>query len=241
MEDKLLDVVVDLPGLAERVGSMTQTIRTSTEILGNIQVLYLRLVNWRQEWQTLHPDCARTIDRNLGNDHHQPPLIRALLSTGIELETSQQALEMLYYNSGMLYLHQIRRIIESGGLRTEDDAHLVHSQARQPRLRTAQRQQRGPLLLPADVEFPWQHGIEGLKVLSCLQGVLSAGSGAYVTFAPIGILYSFCKSLGIHKSMIAMLSSELCAEDTEAELGVYDLNGWETLHATTNERAAAEL
>ncbi|KEY66403.1 hypothetical protein S7711_10987 [Stachybotrys chartarum IBT 7711] len=95
-------------------------------------------------------------------------------------------------------------------------------------LRTLQLREEKALLLPEEVVFSWQHGLEGLRILAGFRAALPAGPELYLTFAPIAILYCFSRCLGIEQTMISMISGEAWADDAEEELGPYRLYSFET-------------
>lgn len=221
MEDKLMDMLIDIPGLAESVTTPNKTIAFKQMIMEEIVSLRRKLSQWRMEWHRLNPDCATQKYEPRQENLDIPPLISSYLSSKITLKTAQQALELICFHSAMLFLGQLE-IVLNGFNPDQDVLRSIKDHERRSAEQKIQPQSN-VLLLPHEVEYYWQDGIQALQILAGFRTSMSEGPELYITFAPLAILYCFAQSIGVKQTMISMISGEAWDDDAEVELGVYRL------------------
>ena len=226
-----MDMLIDIPGLAESVTTPNKTSLFDQIIIEEIDSLRQKLSHWRMEWHKLNPDCAIQEYEPRQEDLGISPFISSYLSRKISLQTAQQALELICYHSAMLFLGQLEVVLK--GLNPEQDVlHSIESYQRRPAEQRFQLRSGG-LLLPHEVEYYWQHGIQGLQILAGFRTAMLESSELYITFAPLAVLYCFSQSIGVKQTMISMISGEAWDDDAEVELGVYRLYSLGTVVSET--------
>ncbi|KAJ6440149.1 hypothetical protein O9K51_08040 [Purpureocillium lavendulum] len=185
-EDKLMDIVVDLPGLAE-IATAPEN-RTAAE--DQARTLSVRLAQWRWEW-----------DRDNAHTMHEAPVVIAtgpVIHHDIEravaipygFNSVSQALEILTYNSALLYLMQIQDTLRHSSGSSGDSSGSEHAISRST-YRRPWRTLRRHLLRPDEVATMWDVAVEALKTISYISGQLPVTSQAitFVPISPFGILY----------------------------------------------------
>ncbi|KAH7325598.1 hypothetical protein B0I35DRAFT_420813 [Stachybotrys elegans] len=218
-EDKIMDILVDIPGLVESINFLNRS-EHHRDMAQRIRYIRAKLADWWVEWHSLNPNSASETVRYCGGNNLLP-FIASFLSTNLIFETAQQGLELICYHSAMLLLGQVEWFL----LGQSPDEYEILSMRdygeKHPR-GVPRRQTQTPLLLPEEIEHHWQHGLEGLRILSGFRASLEARSELYVTAGPLAILYCFARNLGIAEAMLNMISGEQWAEHAEVELGSYD-------------------
>ncbi|RDW58240.1 hypothetical protein BP6252_13651 [Coleophoma cylindrospora] len=221
-EDKLFDILVDIPGLAEIITSLHRPPGEVVEVAEKLQSLRSKVIRWRGEWQLLNPQCATEAVKVSSRNMIFPPCLEEFLSTGILFQTAQQAVELLHYNSAMLYLSHLQYVLEGDSPSHRTMKSFTSHQAECLK-KLSERQWSAPLLLPSEVEFQWQYGIEGLRILANIRHELSVSRGIYLVAAPIAILYCFSKYLDIKQGLLSMIGNEPWTEDEESGLARYEV------------------
>ncbi len=226
MEDKLLDILVHIPGLVQTITASQPQKTRIRELKEELIFLRSRLTDWRIEWHKLNPDSATETNGALNDGNNIPPFAASFLSSALSFQTAQQALELICYHSTMLYLAQLEYVLEGDSpeyriLRSISNYQATFHQ------QIPRRQMDTPLFLPEEIQFTWQHGLEGLRILAGFRAALPANPELYLTFAPLAILYCFSRYISIHQTMISMISGEPWGEDAEEELGPYRLYDFE--------------
>lgn len=218
MEDKLFDILVDLPGIAE---SITDRLRLKTEAETiELSSIRLRFIRWRNEWQILNSHAAIEVNEVYSRKAGNPLFIESFLSTGLTFQTAQQAMELLHYNAAMLYISHLQYVLDGESPDHETRTSVMEYQTSYVH-NFSKRNRNMCLLRPSDIESEWQHGIEGLRILANIRGQLLAGQGIYLVAAPIAILYCFSKYIGAQETLLSMISNDPWTEDEEAGLARY--------------------
>lgn len=189
-------------------------------LLESIRCKQLELDHWRDEWAKLHLNSATSISISYGNQS-LGPFLESYLSSGIKMNTTQQAMELICYHSAMFLLGQLTRLLDGHSPKQD----IIASIAFQEAIDSSDLlpEDGNPLLFPDKIQMPWQHGLEGLRILAGFCGGSSSNTGLYLAFAPIWILYCFSEYLGIQQIVTSMISREDWAGDAEQELGPYRL------------------
>ncbi|KAK3309468.1 uncharacterized protein B0T15DRAFT_3859 [Chaetomium strumarium] len=184
-EDRLMDIFVDLPGIAEAV--VVPTNRAAC--LEKIDALSIALNDWRWNWQCANSGSVRQV-HNEGmeeGDITSTPLMELILQASLEFDSPRLALDILLYNAALVYLMQIRSVANGQDPRHEplspDDEGYIRQQIALSR--------HNPLLLPGTVKFRCQAAAEGFMTLSCIRRLMATTPTAVtvVTPATIGIVY----------------------------------------------------
>jgi hypothetical protein len=240
LTDKLYDILMDIPGLANRVTVLPYSEREGWGLRANLESLQAQLSKWREEWQAHNPEPARLVKSTQTHQTTSLPLIDSILASSLRFQTPEQAVELLQYNSAMLYFSQLELILDGRHLDPQMVISTMESEANSI-LSLGNNGVTNPLLAPGEVRFPWQYWIEGLQITATMRGELSISTRVYVTFAPIAILYCFSRWLGVQQIMLPMISNEEWAEAAERELGIYDVFARVPhIEGSTNDPAHAE-
>lgn len=219
-EDQLMDVLLHIPGLLESTMAANQQTQDKGMLLETICCQQFQLDHWRNDWTKLNLNSAISIPISHGS-HSLSPFLASYLSSGIRTNTTQQAIELICYHSAMFLLGQLKRLLEGHGPKQDIITSIAYHEA--VNSSEVLPNAANPLLLPDRTKMPWQHGLEGLRILAGFCGGSSSNAGLYLAFAPIGILYCFSEYLGIQQMVISMISGEDWAEDAEQEMGPYRL------------------
>lgn len=224
MEDHLMDVLLHIPELLESI--MTPHLQTLDKgnLLGKIHCHQLELNHWRNEWLKLNPNSATSIPI-CHSSQSLSPFLAFYLSSGLKTNTTQQAKELICYHSAMLLFGQLKSLLDGHSPKEDIITSISIHEALNPS--DLLPKEVSSLLLPDKIKLPWQHGLEGLRILAGFGRELFSDHEFYLVFAPLGILYCFSEYLGIQQMMISMISREDWAGDAEHELGPYRLYGFD--------------
>lgn len=99
-EDRLMDILVDLPGIAEGLGFESSD-QDQPACRAKIMSHLKSLRQWRREWNTANSHKIRTVNVEGARDP---------LATQLEFSSSAQAVEILLYNEALLFLTKLGAI-----------------------------------------------------------------------------------------------------------------------------------
>lgn len=224
--DSLIDILADMPGIVNDMAASEQPVSPATKASFHATVEQLRsaLQAWRWRWHRLHPRAAREAPSNLKLDGVDTPVFKEQLATTIRFDTTQQALEMLTYNAGLIYLMQLEDLLDMGGaphnapLTPADEAHI--------RAAAAARTPDAPLLLPGEARFVCQPALEAFRLIPSLyRNLVTTRDRIMVILAPLGIVYcSTRRSPELNRCMQSILSDiPFFGGGPPQELSVYEL------------------
>ncbi|KAH6628109.1 hypothetical protein F5144DRAFT_515171 [Chaetomium tenue] len=200
-EDRLMDILVDLPGLAEAVADP----RKRAASLDKIQVLSVALQVWRWDWHNVHSGSVRMVRHTdnpsesgnpdkipfMVNPQKVPFLVSLIRQAHLEFDSPRLALDILYYNAVLLYLMQLEAIAR--GQPPQQREHLSLEDERYVRLQGAaiMAHDANPLLLPGKAKFRCQVAAEAFMTLSCTTRLLGTTTTGETVVTPmvIGIIY----------------------------------------------------
>lgn len=121
-EDRVMDIFVDLPGLAENVASPGNWESVSAKV----KVLRAALRMWRWDWHIWYSSTVRSVHVPVppsggvnGPDEIRRTALEQMPSVQLKFDSLTQAVEILYYNVALLYLMQLEELA-SGGVRTPE-------------------------------------------------------------------------------------------------------------------------
>ncbi|KAH8670906.1 hypothetical protein BX600DRAFT_537231 [Xylariales sp. PMI_506] len=225
--DRLVDILVDIPSLTEKVTSQSKYFTPSAraELLIKIRSLRTSLVSWRWAWEDLYPNAAREVAIkplvvDLGLSY-----VSQVMSTGIEFALPNQASEILTYNASMIKLVQLESMLyyENANLETP-----VSMPIERPRTKgmcdSKGEQQTSALVLPNQLSFMWQLVWEALRVLARLSRQFSVTEAkTFVSLSPIAILYCFLRGFGKQEVVVALIGYSFGLEEADKELFVHEL------------------
>ncbi|KAH8653805.1 hypothetical protein BX600DRAFT_471667 [Xylariales sp. PMI_506] len=221
--DKLTDILVDLPGLRDKVSSLSLlSEKDQNKLSYDIDRRLSQLFRWRWEWEESNSCSAREIAiKPLAGNHDDKHYLASkdMLSTGIEFIVPDQASEILSYNAAIIELVELQCAVH---------CQLAHMNTPIPRLKhneggmTARSElMHRPdkcLLLPNELNFLWQPAIEALRVLACIPQRFSSDTPqTFLTTLPIGILYCFLKKAGLHYLVVAIIGRDLDGKQADIE------------------------
>ncbi|KAK5652207.1 hypothetical protein OQA88_10704 [Cercophora sp. LCS_1] len=177
-EDRLMDIFIELPGIAEAAAK----IENRERCLERVITLSAALGDWRRDWHAAHSDAVRRVS----------PMANGIGSC-LEFDSPRLALDILYYNAALLYLMQLGAVARGQPALQEMSAVTKESFAP---LHKKSVSQKGPLLLPDEVQFRCQPAVEALMTIPYITNALSVTSGRemVVTPAPLGVVYSVLRS-----------------------------------------------
>lgn len=222
--DSLIDILADMPGIVNDMAASEQPVSPTTKASFHETVKQLRedLQSWRWRWDELHPRVAREGPSNLRLDSVDTPVFREQLATVIRFDTTQQALEMLTYNAGLIYLMQLEDLLDMGEphnapLSAADEAYIRAAGARHP---------DNPLLLPGEARFICQPALEAFRLIPSLyRNLVTTRDRIMVILAPLGIVYcSTRRHAELNRCMQSILSDiPFFGGGPPRELSVYEL------------------
>lgn len=164
-----MDVLVDLPGIAVDIADAANRSDCSNRVAKS----FAALRTWRQDWQAEH---AASVRQGAGGQ------------SCLEFDSPRLALDILYYNAGLVYLMQLDALARS----------QTPPSLQRPRYECWGKTdvQKHPLLLPDQVRFLYQPAVEALRTIPYLAKSLMTTSSreTVVPPAPVGIVYAVLRS-----------------------------------------------
>ena len=221
--DKLLDILADVPGIVHDMAASEQPIAPTSRHTFQLKVkrLVAELRKWRWEWDVTNPNAAREVTSRLSLQGVETPVFRELLSRTLEFDSVAQALDLLTYNAGLVYLMQLEDILGIGEpknsrLSDEDMDYIKHATDHHP---------ESPLLQPGEARFLCQPALEAFRLVPFLyDNLMTSKERVMVILAPIGIVYC---SLQAHPELNRCMESVLADipffRDASRELKVYEI------------------
>lgn len=235
--DSLIDILADMPGIVNDMAASEHPISPATKASFHATVTKLRtdLQEWRWQWHQLHPDVARAVPSNLNLDSIDTPVFREQLSTMIKFDTTQQALEMLTYNAGLIYLMQLEDLLDMGEphnapLTPDDEAYIRDTNSHHP--------PSSPLLLPGEARLVCQPALEAFRLIPSLyRNLITTKDRIMVILAPLGIVYcSTRRHAELNRCMQSILNDiPFFGGGPPRELSVYELALGKEWHSTEPE------
>jgi hypothetical protein len=154
-EDRLMDILVDLPGIAERI-ELTfsrQGDDCRPACRAKIMSHLTTLRQWRREWNAVHSHTIKTVHVEGGHD---------MLPRQLEFSSSAQAVEILLYNEALLFLTKLGAI-----------AHEERTSSFALRMADKSRGEKLSFVHPDSVEPRIQPALESLMALSSATKLLN--------------------------------------------------------------------
>ncbi|KAH6854712.1 hypothetical protein B0I37DRAFT_362857 [Chaetomium sp. MPI-CAGE-AT-0009] len=190
-EDRLVDILVDLPSIAEDVVNPHKR----AACLDRIHVLSVALQVWRWDWHRAHSGSVRIIQHDKSpaekNTRKMPFVVSLMLQASLEFDSPRMAIDILYYNAALLYLMQLEAF--SRGQPAQQPERLSPEDERYIRRQATEGMARdgNPLLLPGHAIFRCQAAAEAYMTLSCITRLLGTTptTETMVTPTAIGIVY----------------------------------------------------
>lgn len=222
--DSLIDILADMPGIVNDMAASEHPISPATKASFHQKVKQLRkdLQQWRWEWDTAHCAVARAVPSKLKVDNIDTAVFKEQLATMIEFDTTQQALEMLTYNAGLIYLMQLEDLLDIGephnALLTKADEDYIR--------RVGARHSSRPLLLPGEARFICQPALEAFRLIPSLyKNLVTTKDRIMVILAPLGIVYCSTRSHAeLNRCMQSILKDiPFFSGGAPSELSVYEL------------------
>ncbi|KAK3298761.1 uncharacterized protein B0H64DRAFT_386095 [Chaetomium fimeti] len=209
-EDRLLDIIVDLPGIAEAVVGH----HDRAACLDRINTAATALQVWRWDWHRAHSRSAHLV-RHPGSPADKtrtmPFVVSLMLQANLEFDSPRLALDVLYYNAALLYLMQLDACArgqpsqQPERLSPEDERYVRRQAA------AAAAHDGNPLLLPGQARFRCQAAAEAYMTLSCITRMLGTTPTRQTMITPtaIGILYWVLRDqLQLGEDWLALLLSK---------------------------------
>ncbi|KUI64206.1 Transcriptional regulatory protein moc3 [Cytospora mali] len=224
--DSLIDIMADMPGVVNDMAASEHPISPVTRAAFHRRVGGLRdqLHSWRWSWDEKHPNVAREVPSELHNlDNINTPVFKEQLATMIEFDTTQQALEMLTYNAGLIYLMQLEDLLDMSEphnpspLATDDMDYIRH---------VARRHPSSPLLLPDEARFICQPALEAFRLIPSLyKNLVTSQDRIMVILAPLGIVYTSTQNNAELNSCMQSILKDIpfFGGGAPRELSVYEL------------------
>lgn len=225
--DSLIDILADMPGVVNDMAASEHPISPATRAAfhGKVGQLRTQLREWRWAWHETHPGVARRVPSHLKLDGVDTPVFREQLSTMIEFDNTQQALEMLTYNAGLIYLMQLEDLLEMPGVEPHNPP-LSAANVEYIRRVGSSHRHSTPLLLPDEVRFICQPALEAFRLIPSLyKNLVTTKDRIMVILAPLGIVYcSTQKHPELSRCMRSVLNDiPFFGGGAPQELSVYDL------------------
>lgn len=197
-----MDIIVDLPGVAEAVADPYKR----AACLDKIQVLSVALQIWRWDWHRAHSGSVRLVRHSrvssenknnpqkipfMVNPQKVPFLVSLMLQASLDFDSPRLALDILYYNAALLYLMKLESFAR--GQPPQQPEHLSVEDERYVRLQGAaiMAPDGNPLLLPGMAKFRCQAAAEAYMTLSCITRLLGTTPTKETMITPmaLGIVY----------------------------------------------------
>lgn len=226
--DSLIDILADMPGIVNDMAASEQPVSPTTKASFHATVKQLReaLQTWRWRWDELHPGVAREAPSRLRLDGVDTPVFREQLATTLEFDTTQQALEMLTYNAGLIYLMQLEDLLDMGA----EPHNAPLGPAGEAYIRDVSERVReradAPLLLPGEARFICQPALEAFRLIPSLyRNLITTKDRIMVILAPLGIVYcSTRRHAELNRCMQSILRDiPFFGAGPPKELSVYEL------------------
>ncbi|TDZ27766.1 hypothetical protein C8035_v008726 [Colletotrichum spinosum] len=215
--DRLMDVMVDLPGLSSMATSHAAPLTRETKLQLENQTLDIRarLHHWRKDWATANPDAATEVVLPLDADYLPESWIKEMLSRPLQVNTAQQACELIIYNAALVFVNQLLVVWRTGVRQPQpfpDDADESVAKAA-----------NDPLYMPEEVKHAWQPSIEGLRILRLAPKLFSRSDVAVMlATSPQGIIYnSLLATEGMGRMFLSMMSAPENFTHLHYELSVF--------------------
>ncbi|KAK0611892.1 hypothetical protein B0T14DRAFT_441180 [Immersiella caudata] len=175
LEDRIMDIFVDLPGLSEDTAVPEKLITVREKI----HALMATLQTWRKDWDASYQRARSRPPPADDEENSIHPLFRDSAPNTLKFDSPTQALEILLYNASLLYLIQllkvaIRRISELSPF-------LLNERTPKP----------GAFLLTSPRSSRIQPALEGLQALSAMPELCNRTEEkvTVVPPTPVAILY----------------------------------------------------
>jgi hypothetical protein len=221
-----MDIIVDLPGIAEAV--VVPHKRAAS--LDKINTLSVALQDWRWDWHAVHSASVRHVGsiEEAKYTRTTPIIVRQMLLVSLEFDSPRLALDILYYNAALLYLMQIKAVARGQVLPqpeslSREDERYVRRQAE-----ASMSSNGNPLLLPGKAKFRCQAAAEAFMTLSYITRLLAItpGKETVVTPAAIGIVYWVLRDqLQLGDDLLALLLSHAFFHDPQTVFAGFFVSG----------------
>lgn len=179
-EDRIMDIYVDLPGLAEDAAFPEK----QEAVMEKIKALLASLQTWRKDWDATYSNTVHLVrtpnppdGRSINN-----LVLKNVLSSRLEFASPKQALEILYYNAAHLYLTNLAEALRQS---------FIHLRSKRTPRNIEPRFHNGTLLPPNSVNSRLRPALEGLMTLSSITGLLASTEepGTVIPPSPMAIIY----------------------------------------------------
>ncbi|KOS22578.1 hypothetical protein ESCO_001704 [Escovopsis weberi] len=177
-EDRLFDILLDIPGLVEDIDVFGVDVYSRLEI----DLLIYKLHEWRLDWQSKNKDAILDVAGQFVDKFGQAPTLNDIMSQPMEFATLSQALEIFYYDAALVYLWMLRdlgsgSLNQIGNASSKDIAYICRV-AREP-------------LLPGQIRFRCQPAVEAFRITRFIRKQLIEGcwKGQFIPPAPFGMIY----------------------------------------------------
>lgn len=213
-----------MPGIVNDMAASEHPISPTTKLSFHKTVgkLKSKILEWRWAWHDSHPGVAQEVASHLKLDGIDTPIFKEQLSTMLEFHNTQQALEMLTYNAGLIYLMQLEDLLDMGEPHnpplTTDDVEYIR--------KASESHPSTPLLLPDEAKFICQPALEAFRLIPSLyKNLVTTKDRIMVILAPLGIVYCSTKN---HPELSRCMRSVLndipfFGGAASRELSVYEL------------------
>ncbi|KAK4445898.1 hypothetical protein QBC34DRAFT_153894 [Podospora aff. communis PSN243] len=173
-EDRIMDVFINLPGLSEDMAVPERLINAKERVHASMDALQ----TWRQDWDASYSPHTKPPPKNDKQDSIHP-LFRDATPTRLRFDSPTRALEILLYNSALLYLMQLLEVA----------TRRIAALSPPPLDPTTPKPDAFLLTNPRSSRI--QPALEGLHALSAMPELCSATEEkvTIVTPAPMAILY----------------------------------------------------
>lgn len=223
--DSLIDILADMPGMVNDMAASEHPISPATKASFHEKVKELRenLEEWRWAWDIKNPSVAHEVPSHYNLDSIDTPVFKDQLSTMLEFDATQQALEMLTYNAGLIYLMQLEDLLDIG---EPHNVPLTAAEEVYIRDAGASHATTTPLLLPGEARYICQPALEAFRLIPSLyKNLVTTKDRIMVILAPLGIVYCSTKNNAeLNRCMQTILNDiPFFGGGPPQELSVYEL------------------
>ncbi|KAF9878812.1 C6 finger domain-containing protein [Colletotrichum karsti] len=219
MYDRLIDMYIDLPELGALLGPSSSPLTEDRKLEAEMKAkgLLSRLHDWRRDWEVANPKAATEVWLPLDTEDVKIPWVKNLVTKALDVQTANQATDLLIYNSTLIYVMQALAILRTG---------IREPQPFPAELDPAvEKTAEDPLYMPQDLKYQWQPLLETLRIMRLAPGLLAASnSTVMLAVSVIGIVYNYIKATeGLGRILLSTMNNPEQYEAAASELRFFQL------------------
>jgi hypothetical protein len=238
-QDMLLDITVEIAGIAEAAADPSATWIKRTQLQVRVLSLLEQLGIWWTNWNVANPRSAYEVDGGLDTSHLDDLRMVQLLRRTVRFENASHAIELVGYNAALVYLMELAAQLNNRGYaqptprpslpKTFPLSDEEGSTATMPL-------PPSPLTPPGLVSRLSQPAVEALRIVPYLAHETRVSSPPFIMpIWPLGILYFTWKRLPeLRDCLDSVLKDFVWFRTAETELAGARIPGGTARYATVD-------